>query len=148
MNIHTKYIRPPKQATHSAFVLEQFFACPVLVPRRESDQASNLSTPENSLPSIGQISPHNQRDLFLVKFLDRNLERIRFTLKIHKHRSIHARNPLLVNLQPHTESSTNEPNLQGPCAQNTRSLVLGHVRGGRALLGGNLLLPDLFHDLS
>lgn len=44
-------------------------------------------------------------------------------------------------------SVPNEPDLQGPCAQNTRALVFGHVRRGSPVLCSNLLLPHLLHHL-
>lgn len=40
----------------------------------------------------------------------------------------------------------NEPDLQCPGAQNSRSLVLGHIRSGRAILIRYLLLSSLLHD--
>lgn len=42
----------------------------------------------------------------------------------------------------------NAPNLQSSGAEHTRALVLGQVRGGRALSIGNLLLARLFHQFA
>lgn len=44
--------------------------------------------------------------------------------------------------------SGNAPDLQSPSAEHTRALVLGQVRGGRALVIGHLLLARLFHHLA
>lgn len=45
---------------------------------------------KSCLPPIRKISPHNERNFLLVEFLDSNLQRVRFTLKIDKHRSVHT----------------------------------------------------------
>jgi hypothetical protein len=41
-----------------------------------------------------------------------------------------------------------QPDLQSSCTQNTGSLILGHVRGCRALVIGNLLGSCLLDDLA
>jgi hypothetical protein len=45
-------------------------------------------------------------------------------------------------------SRLNAPDLQSSGTENTRTLVLGQVRGGSALVIGDLHLTRLLHDLA
>lgn len=44
------------------------------------------------LRSIGQIPPHNKRDLLLGQLFDGNLQRIRLSLEVYKHWRIETDN--------------------------------------------------------
>lgn len=84
-----------------------------------------ISTRQKGLLSIREITPDNERDLLLPQLLDSDLERIRLALKIDQNRCVHA-------------------DLKRPCAEDSRSLVLGHKRCCRPLVHRDLLILARF----
>ena len=72
-------------------LLQEFLAGPVLVAVQHALVMLSWSCRSNDyLLAIGHVSPHDQGNLLFPHLLDRNLEGIRLTLKINKHRRIHA----------------------------------------------------------
>lgn len=61
-----------------------------LEKRRGSVGDSTIPETQEHLLSVWQVSSHDQRNLLLVQFFDSNLQGIRFSFKINKHRSVHA----------------------------------------------------------
>lgn len=70
--------------------LKQFFARPVLITTNRQKYAIILLRDRGDLQSIRHISPHNQWNFLFAKFLDRNLQWICLTFKIHENRGVHA----------------------------------------------------------
>lgn len=135
---------------------EQLFASPVFVARKLCQRLhQSVGLCLEDLQAVRQIPPHNQRDLLLAKLLDRDLQRIRLTLDIHQHRRVHTARRVSPRFLPIRTlpklprgswrpalppGSSNIPNLQRPCPQHSRPLVLGHVRRSDPLIVRDLLL--------
>jgi hypothetical protein len=82
--------------------------------------------------SIRQISPHDQWNLLLLQLLCSDLEGIRHALDVDKDRCITTTSVSSVSFAPFTASHA--PDLQRPCSQHTRPLILCHVWSRCALV--------------
>lgn len=101
--------------------------------------ASSDAQINSDLPSIRKISSDDERYLFLVQFLDGDLEGISLALKIYKDRRIHA--DLVSNASTMDFCGDSAlPDLQSSCAQDSSSLILSQVGSGCALLFRNLFV--------
>jgi hypothetical protein len=56
----------------------------------QTNSSEQLLTGPVLVPTIGQVSAHNQRDLLLAQLLDGNLQRIRLALDVNQDRSVHT----------------------------------------------------------
>lgn len=90
-------------------------------------------------PPIWHISPHHQGYLLLFELFDSDLQGIGGSFDIDQHWRIHATSYISPVLQ-RPSIARHLPDLQRPGPQNSRSLVLRHVRRGTPLVLRNLFL--------